>query len=140
MSTSSTTRVLTPDSLRDLATAVLAEQGVPQHDARVVADSLVHAELWGHSSHGMLRLPWYVARLSTTAMRAVTAPTTVLDTGSLVVLDGHDGIGQVLAHRAVELGVDRARAHGISGVAVRNSNHFGTAAYFTRQAARAGCV
>ena len=56
------------------------------------------------------------------------------------LMDGHDGIGQVVTGRAVALGVDRAREHGISGVAVRNSNHFGTAAYFTRRVARAGCV
>ena len=51
------------DGLRDFATGVLIATGVPQDDAFLVADSLVQADLWGHQSHGVLRLPWYVARL-----------------------------------------------------------------------------
>lgn len=133
-------RAVTAGALRAFAAGVLEVQGVPERDALLLADTLVQAELWGHSSHGMLRLPWYVARLRTGAMRAVTDPRTITDTGTLVLLDGQDGIGQVLAHHAVEVGVRRARQHGISGLAVRNSNHFGTAAYFTRRAAEAGCV
>ena len=113
---------------------------MPGADALLLADSLVAAELWGHSSHGMLRLPWYVERLRSGAMSATTEPEILIDSGALVLLDGRDGIGQVLAARAIDLGVERARAHGVSAVAVRNSNHFGTAAYFTRQAAEAGCV
>ncbi|MEU0841455.1 Ldh family oxidoreductase [Streptomyces sp. NPDC005962] len=127
-------------SLTRFSSAVLTSTGVPEPDAHLLADSLTTAELWGHSSHGMLRLPWYVARLRSGAMKKVTAPTTVTDTGPLVVLDGHDGIGQVLTNRAVEAGIERARTHGIAGVAVRNSNHFGTAAYFTLKAADAGCL
>jgi len=64
----------------------------------------------------------------------------VADHGAIVVVDGRHGVGQVLTSQAVTLGVERARQHGISAVAVRNSNHFGTAAYFTREAAKAGCV
>lgn len=127
-------------ALSAFAQAVLEAEGVPPLDAALLADTLVTAELWGHASHGMLRLPWYVARLRTGAMNAVTSAEVVRDQGAVVVLDGRDGIGQVVTQRAVELGIERARAHGISGVAVRRSGHFGTAAYFTRQAAEAGCV
>ena len=126
--------------LARFATDVLVAEGVPEADAALLADTLVVAELWGHASHGMLRLPWYVTRLRSRAMERVTTPEVVRDGGAVLVLDGGHGIGQVLTQRAVELGVERARVHGISGVAVRNSGHFGTAAYFTRQAAEAGCV
>ncbi|WP_207920267.1 Ldh family oxidoreductase [Saccharopolyspora aridisoli] len=73
-------------------------------------------------------------------MRSAGEPQIITDTGSLVVLDGQDRIGQVVTDRAVELGIDRAQAHGIAGVAIRNSNHFGTAAYFTGKVADAGCL
>lgn len=126
--------------LTRFGTAVLEALGVPPADAMVLADSLVVAEEWGHSSHGMLRLPWYVARLRSGIMSAVTKPEVVVQTGGVTVIDGHHGIGQVLAKHAVEVGIDLARAHGVSAVGVRNSNHFGTAAYFTRMAAEAGCV
>lgn len=133
-------RLIGADALTAFSAAVLRAERVPAADAHLLADSLVTAELWGHPSHGMLRLPWYVARLRAGAMTAETTVTTVRDQGAVVVLDGNDGIGQVVTRRAVEIGVDRCRRHGVSAIGVRRSGHFGTAAYFTRQAAEAGCV
>ncbi|WP_320534452.1 Ldh family oxidoreductase [Robbsia andropogonis] len=128
------------EGLSRFGEAVLESLGVPAADAHLLADSLVVAELWGHSSHGMLRLPWYVDRLRTGVMSAQTKPELVLDSGAIAVIDGHHGIGQVLTAKAVDLGVARAREFGVSAIGVRNSNHFGTAAYFTRKAAEQGCV
>ena len=81
-----------PEALRAFGHAVLSALGVPGDDAALVADSLVQADLWGHSSHGLLRLPWYAARLRSGAMRAVTEPAVLTDTGPLVLLDGRDGL------------------------------------------------
>ncbi|MFG3343414.1 Ldh family oxidoreductase [Glycomyces sp. NPDC048151] len=119
---------------------VLAALGVPGGDARLVAESLVAADLQGHSSHGMLRLSWYAARLQSGAMAARTAPETVSDLGAVCVVDGRDGVGQVVADHACRLAVERAERHGIAAVAVRRSNHFGMAGYWTRRMAAAGCV
>jgi LDH2 family malate/lactate/ureidoglycolate dehydrogenase len=131
---------LSPGALRAFSAAVLTASGVPDDDAALVADSLVQADLWGHQSHGVLRLPWYVARLRSGAMNARTDPAVLSDTGPLVLLDGRDGIGQVLTEHARRTAVERARAHGVGVVGVRNSNHFGTAMYFTRRAAADGVV
>jgi LDH2 family malate/lactate/ureidoglycolate dehydrogenase len=131
---------LSPDALRVFSTAVLTATDVPDDDAALVADSLVQADLWGHQSHGVLRLPWYVARLRSGAMTARTEPVVLSDTGPLLLLDGRDGIGQVLTERARRTAVERARTHGVGVVGVRNSNHFGTAMYWTRRAAHDGCV
>ena len=105
-----------------------------------MSDSLVTADLWGHPSHGVLRLGWYVARLRSGVMATLTEPETVVDAGAIAVLDGREGIGQVVTDRACREAVERAGAHGVGVVAVRNSNHFGTAAYWTRRMADAGCV
>lgn len=129
---------VTAESLAGLGTAVLTSLGVPEPDARLVSGSLVTADLWGHASHGMLRLGWYAARVRSGAMNPVTETETVLDLGALAVLDGRDGIGQVITEQACTDAVRRARAHGVGVVAVRNSNHFGTAAYWTRRMAEAG--
>src|SRR3712207_1808088 len=101
-----------PDVLRTFCSRVLESLGVPAADAALVADSLVQADLWGHASHGLLRLPWYAARLRSGAMRAVTEPAVLTDTGPLVLLDGRDGVGQVLTDRARALATDRARQIG----------------------------
>src|SRR3954452_16552533 len=131
---------LSPGSLRVFSTQVLVASGVPHDDAALVAGSLVQADLWGHQSHGVLRLPWYVARLRSGAMTSRTDPEVLSDTGPLVLLDGRDGIGQVLTEQARRTAVERARTHGVGVVGVRNSNHFGTAMYWTRRAAHDGCV
>lgn len=127
-----------PKHLTLFATRVLQQYNVPTDDAELVADSLVVAERWGHASHGLLRLPWYAARLRTGAMRHETVITIDQDRGAVLAIDGHDGIGQVIADKAITLATERAATHGVGVVGVKNSNHFGTAAYFTRKAASKG--
>ncbi|MGQ8481202.1 Ldh family oxidoreductase, partial [Klebsiella pneumoniae] len=87
--------------------------------------------LWGHQSHGVMRLSWYAARLKAGVCDPEGVPVTVVDAGGLAVIDGREAMGQVVAARAMTEAVTRARAHGIGAVAVRHSNHFGTAMYFT---------
>lgn len=131
---------ITPDRLLDYATAAYVRAGMAEPDAHLAADTLVQADLWGHQSHGVLRLPWYVARLRAGVCDPVAQPELVVDAGAIAVMDGHDAMGQVLTARAMEEAIRRAKAHGIGAVALRRSNHFGTAMYFTLMAARAGCV
>ena len=131
---------ITPDRLLDFGSAVYERAGMPAADARLAADTLVQVDLWGHQSHGVMRLSWYYARLKAGVCESVARPELVVDAGAIAVLDGHDGMGQVLAARAAQEAIGRAKAHGIGAVALRNSNHFGTAMYFTLMAARAGCV
>jgi len=129
-----------PHRLAGAGRSILEALGVPEADATLVADSLVLADLWGHQSHGALRLPWYVRRLQSGAMRARTQAEFVVDAGAVAVLDGHDGIGQVLAARATGEAIARAKAHGVGAVAVRRSNHFGTAMYYSLMGPPAGCI
>jgi LDH2 family malate/lactate/ureidoglycolate dehydrogenase len=88
---------VSPDRLRDFVSRIYRSEGVPAADADFVADTLVQADLWGHQSHGVLRVGWYYARLRSGAMKPVTAPETVVDGGAVAVVDGRDGIGQVVA-------------------------------------------
>ncbi|NQW82439.1 MAG: Ldh family oxidoreductase [Alcaligenaceae bacterium] len=131
---------LDPTRLQQLATEVYQSIGVPEQDAQLAADTLVQADLWGHQSHGLLRLAWYVARLKSGAMKAVTQTSLTVDAGAICVMDGHDGIGQVITRQAVDQAVARAKLHGVGVVSIRNSNHFGTCMYYTRIAAEQGCV
>ncbi len=129
-----------PDRLLDFAATVYTAAGMPPADAHLAADTLVQADLWGHQSHGVMRLSWYVARLRAGVCCPVAVPDTVVDGGAIGVIDGHDAMGQVLTAHAMQDAIRRARTHGIGAVALRNSNHFGTAMYFTLMAARAGCI
>ena len=126
--------------LNEFATAIYAGAGMPEADARLLADTLVQSDLWGHQSHGVLRLGWYLERLRNKVMNPVTQPEFVVDAGAMAVIDGHDGVGHVLTMLATREAVKRAKQHGIAAVGVRMSNHFGTCMYYTRIGALEGCV
>lgn len=126
------------EHLLNVGKAISLAHGLTEADAKLLADSLVTAELWGHGSHGMLRLSWYMARVRSGAIDVTARPELTGDFSALAQVDGRDALGQRVAQQATEWAVERARRFGVGAVAVRHSNHFGTAAYFTRQAARQG--
>ena len=129
-----------PDKLSAFITEVYLKMGVPAAPAAHLADTLVMADLWGHSSHGVMRTFWYGARFASEATKIAADPHIITDTGPLLALDGGDGIGQWITQKAVDLALDRAATFGIAAVNVRNSGHFGTSMYFTRQLAEAGMI
>jgi LDH2 family malate/lactate/ureidoglycolate dehydrogenase len=133
-------RRISPDRLREAVSRIYRSAGLPEGDADFFADTLVQADLWGHQSHGVMRTSWYYEKLLTGAMKAVTKPETVVDAGAIAVIDGRDGVGQVIARHAAGEAVRRARLHGVGVVSVRNSGHFGTCMYYTGRIAREGCV
>lgn len=128
------------EQLAQFAAAVYRKAGMPDADASLLADTLVQADLWGHQSHGVLRLGWYYDRIRNGVMSPVTKPEFVVDAGAMAVIDGHDGVGHVLTMLATQEAVRRAKQHGIAAVGVRGSNHFGTCMYYTRLGALDGCA
>ena len=95
--TNSTTRIQASDLIQ-FTQAVYESAGVPAEDAYLAADTLVQADLWGHQSHGLLRLAWYYARLRSGAMKSITNTSLVVDSNAIAVLDGHDGVGHTERH------------------------------------------
>ncbi|MGI9366978.1 MAG: Ldh family oxidoreductase [Rhizobiaceae bacterium] len=130
----------TSDQLLEFSSSMLVAAKVHPETSKLVADTLVCAELWGHQSHGLLRLPWYLERISSGATDRDAKKEIVLDGGAIAVMDGHNGIGQDIAHTAMSDAIRRSKAHGVGVVTARRSGHFGTAMYFTRMAAQAGCI
>ena len=128
------------DSIREWVSAVLLAEGLTQDDALIVADSLVFADLRGVSTHGVLRLPTYVARTRAGGIDPTGSTSIVADLGALVVVDSGHGPGAATAMRATAIVIERAREHGIGCVIARNANHFGASAYFTNQIADAGLL
>lgn len=129
-----------PLQLKQFVSAVYQQANVPPADADIIADTLIQADLWGHQSHGVLRLSWYLERLRSGVMTPVTQGEHLVNTPAVSVIDGHDGVGQVLAARGMQEAIAKAKQNGTAAVAIRNSNHFGTVMYYTRMAAEAGCV
>lgn len=128
------------EALRARVSTLYRAVGLPEADAALVADTLVRADLWGHSSHGVMRAPWYLERVRQGVMRPVTDAVRLVDAGAIALVDGREGVGQVIARDAMLDAVARAKRHGVGVVSVRNSNHHGALGYFTRLAAEAGCI
>ena len=108
--------------------------------AVLVAESLVDADLRGIDSHGVHLLDLYCTRIGKGQIDPRGTPRVVDDRGSVVHLDGGLGFGQPCGVQAIDLGIERAREHGIASVVARETTHLGALGYYTRRAAEAGCV
>lgn len=128
------------EALQEFATACLQRLGVPADDALEVAGCLVAAELRGIDSHGMVRLPVYGARVAVDAVKAKPDMQATATGTTAALLDGDNGLGPVVGARAMELAIDMARRHGTGLVGVRQSNHFGPAAYYVEKAIAEGMI
>ncbi len=130
------TMLVTAPTLHKICREILTRSGLPEGDADLVADSLIDAELRGHESHGIRLLPHYVRRLRLGGANPRPAIALVQDSPALALLDGDGGLGQVVCARGMDIAIDKARRNGVGAVAVRNSNHIGTAGYYAMRAAR----
>jgi len=121
-------------------TACLQAVGVDEADAASVATSLVQTNLWGIDSHGIARLPHYLNRITHGSIKA-RPQIVVTPTGpSTAQVDGDQGLGIVVSHRANRAAMDLARASGIGAVGVADSSHCGAVGLYARDAARAGLI
>ena len=115
--------------------------GVPPEDAGVCADVLLESDRRGIESHGVNRLkPIYVDRIMAKIQNPVTNFDIVSDSAATAVVDGHDGMGQVIAKRCMQMAIDKAKKFGLGMVAARNSTHFGIAGYYASMAVKNGCI
>lgn len=126
--------------LEDLAARIFAALGTPEADARWIATLLVRANLRGHDSHGVIRIPQYVGSVRRGETNPRPTIDVVHDTSTTAVVDGDLGFGQVVARRATEVALDKARTHGLGAVGVRRSNHIGRLADYAELAAQQGFV
>jgi LDH2 family malate/lactate/ureidoglycolate dehydrogenase len=113
---------------------------VPERKARLVATSLVAANLRGVDSHGVQLLPYYVEQIEAGDMDPIAQGRVVSETGCCVVYDGANSIGQGVAEACCEHGIRIARAQGVSMVVARESNHFGAAAWWGQKYSREGMI
>jgi uncharacterized oxidoreductase len=126
--------------LEGLTRAIFVARGVPDDDAAWIARLLVRANLRGHDSHGVIRVPQYVAGLKAGTLNPRPRMQLVVDTPTVAVLDGDGGFGQVVARRGVALALERARAQGLAAVALRGANHVGRLADYAEMAAQEGLI
>ena len=115
--------------------------GVPREDAEICADVLLESDKRGIESHGCNRFkPVYLDRIKAGIQNPVTNFEIIKETETTAVVDGHDGMGQVIGHKAMSMAIEKAKKYGMGMVVVRNSCHYGIAGYYTSMATKAGCI
>ncbi len=127
-------------TLHSFIQAVFRQMGSEEQEAKLVADHLIAANLAGHDSHGIGMIPSYVRSWSQGHLQINHHAKTVKESGAAVTLDGDRAFGQVAAHEAMALGIEKAHQHGIAAVALHNSHHIGRIGYWAEQCAAAGFV
>lgn len=128
------------EELRVLVSDIFQRLQVAPADSEQWAASLVDADLRDISSHGVQRVGMYVRKLRAGDIDVSKRATVVRDGGAVALLDGHHGIGQQIAHEAMQRAIKLAKSAGVGVVSVRNSNHFGAAGYYARMASQAGLI
>ena len=128
-----------PELRVQVATVLIAAGSAPE-EARTVAANLVQANLSGHDSHGVGMLPRYVEAVLEGGLKPNSSVKVVLDTGSLLTLDGQRGYGQVIGEQAMALGISRAQTHGSCIMTLGNTHHLGRIGHFAEMAVAQGLV
>ncbi len=131
---------LSADELRDLATRVFRNRGVPKDDAATVSDILIEANLRGHDSHGVIRIPKWVVGLDNGPLKSVCSPQVVHDKGGMAMIDGDHGLGPVVASQATSMVLGKAREFGLGLVSVRKASHIGILQYYSQWLAENGVI
>lgn len=130
--------VLQREALVEFARSLLSAGGADEHEARTVADSLVESNLRGHDSHGVMRIPFYLARVKEGVLKAGGRLQVVHETQSAVVGDGNWGFGQVVARELTERLIEKASQTGCVAGTLRRSAHIGRLGEYAEMAADAG--
>ena len=128
------------DAARAFINSILEGNGVSRNNAAIIADCLVQADLRGVDSHGINRIPSYMERVRQGVLDPKAEPTFLQVTPVVGQVDGRNGFGFLAAHLGMRHAIEMAQTYGIGMVSVKNSNHFGMAAWIVQQAVDAAMM
>jgi LDH2 family malate/lactate/ureidoglycolate dehydrogenase len=122
--------------MRDVFTGL----SVPKEDANIIAEVLITSDLRGIDSHGIQRCKMYYDRIRAGIYEVHTKIDIIKEGPTTALLDGNCGMGHVIAHKAMNMAIEKAKKYGLGAVAVRNSTHFGIAGYYSLMAIKEGMI
>lgn len=128
------------DALARFVAALFEAAGAPPAHAERAGEGLVGANLAGHDSHGVVRVPRYLQGIADGQLDPKATPAVIRESESVLVLDGRSGFGMVVGREAMARGVAKARQAGLAMVAIRKSFHLGRIGEWAEQCATAGLV
>ncbi|HWR24281.1 MAG TPA: Ldh family oxidoreductase [Feifaniaceae bacterium] len=114
--------------------------GFTDRESRIITDVLIMSDLYGIQSHGMQRLVRYHKGIEKGMINTRVQPEVVFETPVSAVVDGHDGMGQLIGYFSMEIAIKKAKENGIGIITARNSNHYGIAGYYAKRACSTGLI
>lgn len=128
------------EHLRRLVGEIFTAAGCSEAESGRIAKYLVRANLTGHDSHGVIRVPRYLQWMEQGGLVPGQSPTVVTENDVMAVVDGNFGFGQTIGPLAVQMGIDKAARSGVAIIALRRSGHLGRIGDWAEMAAAAGQV
>ncbi len=126
--------------LKSFSLQLLKKVNACNEQGKIFINALLWSDLVGRSTHGVWRLPAYIKRIEKGLMKCPCKPFFLSENKATAVMDGDQGIGHYVGYSAMSCAIEKARTYGIGAVGVRNSNHFGTGAYYTTLATRQNMI
>ena len=135
------TNIVDWKTITSFVTDAFVGYGIPRKDAEICADILLESDKRGIESHGVNRFkPIYLDRIKAGIQKPVTEFEVIKDFAATAVVDGHDGMGQVVGYKAMTMAIEKAKKYGMGMVVARNSCHYGIAGYYATMATAAGMI
>ena len=128
------------EAVQKLIFDIFVAAGCEPHEASVVADHLIQANLTGHDSHGVIRTPIYVRWLHEGKVFANRRLSILFENDTIAVVDGEMGLGQSIAEQAMKLGMQKTKHTGVSVIAIRNCGHVGRVGHWAEMLVQEGFV
>ncbi|MBI1930779.1 Ldh family oxidoreductase, partial [Candidatus Poribacteria bacterium] len=130
----------TAQQLRQMTADIFEAAGVPGEEAQIVSQLLVDANLAGHDSHGVIRIPQYIGLVKSGQIKPGAPIDIERESPSHALINGNWGFGQVIAKQAVSLAIRKAKASTVSAISIYNCNHIGRLGSYTMMAAEQGLI
>ncbi len=127
-------------TLQEFVSNVLRSVNASDEQSRIFAKALIWSDQIGRPTHGVWRLPAYTKRIGLGLIKCPCEPEYSNENSAVTVMNGDQGIGHYVGHKAMMRSIDMAKEFGVGVVGVKNSNHFGTSAYYVQLAAEQGMI
>ena len=131
---------VSPEKVFSYVQKLLAHAGLQEPDAETVAENLLFANLRGLDTHGVMRLPTYLKRVELGLTNRNAVPKVVDEGETYAVVDGENGMGPIAGKMAMEIAIEKAKAKTVGMTFVRNSQHYGSCAFYTMMAMEQGMI
>ncbi|MBQ9936906.1 MAG: Ldh family oxidoreductase [Oscillospiraceae bacterium] len=128
------------EQLKKFCTDAFLKFGFNKDECDIIVDVLLTSDLYGIESHGMQRLVRYHKGIEKGLIKVDAKPEIVFETPVSAVIEGNDGMGQLIGHKAMSIAIEKAKKTGMAIVSVRNSNHYGIAGYYAKMACKEGLI